>query len=41
MMANDSAQDWADRVGRHVSTIVIVALAAMFAYGFLGRLVFG
>jgi hypothetical protein len=40
-MADDSAQDWADRIGRNVSTAVIAALAALFAYAFLGRLVFG
>ena len=40
-MADDSAQDWADRIGRLVSTAVIAALAALFAYEFLGRLVFG
>jgi hypothetical protein len=40
-MADDSAQDWADRIGRHVSTAVIAALAMLFAYAFLGRLVFG
>ncbi len=33
-------EDWADRVGKQISTVVIVLLAVFFAYGFLGRLVF-
>jgi hypothetical protein len=40
MTADDNAQDWADRVGKHVSTIVIALLGALFAYGYLGQLVF-
>jgi len=34
-------QDWADSVGRHIATIVIAALLAMFAYGYLGPFVTG
>jgi hypothetical protein len=37
----ESNQDWADRVGRHVSTIAIALLIALFAYGYLGWLVSG
>ena len=34
--ADDDAQDWADRIGRHVATLVI---ALLIAYGYLGSLV--
>ena len=37
----ESQQDWADRVGKRVSTIFIALMIALFAYGYLGRLVFG
>jgi hypothetical protein len=33
-------KDWADRVGEHVSAIFIAALVALFAYAYLGPLVF-
>jgi hypothetical protein len=32
---NENQQDWADRVGRCVSTVFIAGLFAMFAYGYL------
>ncbi len=38
-MTDKGAQDWADRVGKHISTAAIAMLAAMFAYGYLGWLV--
>jgi len=38
-MADESAQNWADRIGRHISTVIIAALAALFAYGYLVPLV--
>jgi hypothetical protein len=40
-MMDESAGDWADRVGKRVSTIAIAILFALFIYGYLGRLVFG
>ncbi len=40
MMADDDAQDWADRIGRRVATLVIVLLIALFAYGYPSPLVF-
>ena len=39
MTADSGAQDWADRIGRHVATLVIALLIALFAYGYLGPLV--
>ena len=33
-------QDWADRVGQRASAIFIAALAALFAYAYLGPAVF-
>lgn len=38
---DEDAQDWAEQIGKHISTIVIALLAALFAYGFLGHFVFG
>ncbi len=38
---DENTRDWADRVGEHVSTIVIAMLIAMFAYGYLSHLIFG
>jgi hypothetical protein len=35
-----SERDWADQVGKRISTIVIAGLLALFMYGFLGPLVF-
>ena len=39
MTADNGAQDWADRIGRHVATLVIALLIALFAYGYLGPLI--
>ena len=39
MMVDDKAQARADRVGKHISTIVIALLGALFAYGYLGSYV--
>lgn len=39
MTEND--QDWADRIGKQVSTVFIAALAVMFAYGYLSHLALG
>jgi hypothetical protein len=36
MTADDDAQHWADRIGRHIATLVI---ALLIAYGYLGPLV--
>jgi len=36
-----NAQDWADRIGMHVSTVFIALLALLFAYGFLRPLLIG
>lgn len=33
-------KDWADRVGQRVSAIFIAALIALFAYAYLGPVVF-
>jgi hypothetical protein len=41
MTADESAQDLAGLVGKHVSTVIIAMLVAMFAYGYLSRLIFG
>ena len=38
---NNSDEDWAERVGRRVSTVFLVGLAAMFLYGYLGHYIFG
>jgi hypothetical protein len=38
-ITNDNRQDWTDRLGKHLSTVVIVGLAAMFAYGYLAHFV--
>lgn len=38
--ANTERDDSADKVGRAVSTVVIVLLAALFAYAYVGRLFF-
>jgi len=38
---DENTRDWADRVGEHVSTMVIAMLIAMFAYGYLSHLIFG
>ena len=45
MTADDNAhesntQDWADRVGQRMSAIFIAALIALFAYAYLGPVVF-
>ena len=32
-------QDWADRIGRALSSIVVALLAILFAYGYLGHFV--
>ena len=32
-------QDWADRIGRALSSIVVALLAVLFAYGYLGHFV--
>ena len=41
MMTDKNVRDWADRIGEHGSTVVIAFLIALFAYGYLGWLVFG
>ncbi len=41
MAMDETTQDWADRVGKHISTVVIALLAALFAYAYLVPLVFG
>ena len=41
MRADEGVQEVADRIGRHVSTVIIAALAALFAYGYIGWRVFG
>jgi hypothetical protein len=33
--------EYLERIGRVVSTIFVAALAALFAYGYLGHLLFG
>ena len=33
-------ENWADRIGRRVSAILIVFLAAFFAYAYLGHFLF-
>ena len=33
--------DWADRLGKLISSVVIVLMALFFAYGFLGWMIFG
>jgi hypothetical protein len=39
--AMNAKDDWADRVGRGISAVFIVCLAAMFAYAYLGHALFG
>ena len=39
-MDDSSSNDWAERFGKHASTIFITALGLMFAYGYLGHLFF-
>lgn len=34
-------EDWADRLGKQISSVVIVLMASFFVYGFLGWMVFG
>jgi hypothetical protein len=34
---NKDNQDWSERIGKHVSTVILAGLAAMFAYGYLGH----
>ena len=41
MKADESTQNWADRVGKHVSAIFIALLIAMFAYAYLGQFILG
>jgi hypothetical protein len=41
MMTDESPQDWADRIGKRVSTVVIALLAALFAVGYLVPIFFG
>ena len=36
MPGRRAQQDWADRIGKRISTILIAALIALFAYGYLG-----
>jgi hypothetical protein len=38
---DENAQDWADRIGMHISTVFIALLALLFAYGFLKPLLIG
>lgn len=33
--------DWADRLGKRISAVILAFLAAFLAYGFLGWIVFG
>lgn len=40
-MDDTGSSDWADRIGRHIATIFIVAFALMFAYGYLGYFISG
>jgi hypothetical protein len=40
MSMNEVEQDWVERVGKSVSSIVIVLLAALFVYAYLGPLFF-
>ena len=37
MSKNAHEQDWADRIGKTVSSIAVALLAALFAYGYLGH----
>ena len=37
----ESKPDMADQIGKHVSTILIVLLFALFVYAYLGRFIFG
>ena len=39
MKADESTQNWADRVGKRVSAIFIAILIALFAYAYLGPIV--
>jgi hypothetical protein len=39
LMMEENKQDWADEVGKQVSTVLIALLAALFVYGYLGWLV--
>jgi hypothetical protein len=34
---NEDNQDWPERIGKQVSTVILAGLAAMFAYGYLGH----
>jgi len=36
---SESERDRADEIGRHASTVFLVLLAALFAYGYLGRFI--
>jgi len=36
---SEDRDDWADLIGRHIATAIIVLLAAMFAYGYIVPLV--
>ena len=40
MTATKTTHDWADRVGKLVSTIIIALLIVLFGYGYLSPLVF-
>ena len=39
-MQDPDRDDWADRIGKHVATIFVAALALIFAYGYLGHFIF-
>jgi hypothetical protein len=39
LIMEENKQDWADKVGKQVSTAFITILAALFVYGYLGWLV--
>jgi hypothetical protein len=38
---DQTEHDWADRIGKRISTVIVALLAAFLAYGFLNWIVFG
>jgi hypothetical protein len=38
---NDTEEEWVDRIGRRVSVVFLVALGALFFYGYFGRVISG
>jgi hypothetical protein len=38
---DQTEHDWADQIGKRISTVIVALLAAFLVYGLLGWIVFG